>query len=138
MRKLAMTMIFAAMFGQAVAQTGETPESLEGARTITAEQAKALIEGGGIALDVRKKASFVEARLPKAKSIRAAEHPETKEFDTSGFGPKETQLIIYGHGSDGWSSVSAVRGAVKAGYVNVHWLRGGFQEWSKAGLATEQ
>lgn len=138
MRKFAMTAIFVAMFGQAMAQTGETPASLEGAKTITAEQAKALIERGGIALDVRKKASFVESRLPKAKSIRAAENAETKEFDTAGFGPKETHLIIYGHGSDGWSSVSAVRGAVKAGYVNVNWLRGGFQEWSKAGLVTEQ
>jgi len=141
MNRIAVACIVALTFfaSYASAQTGETPPAIDGAKTISAEQAKALIDKGAVPLDVRKKASFVEGRLPKAKSIRSAENAETKEFDTTAFGAaKEAPLIVYGHGSDGWSSVSAVRSAVKAGYANVHWLRGGFNEWSKAGLPLEQ
>lgn len=122
-----------------VAQTGETPAAVDGAKTVTAAQAKTLVDGGATALDVRKKASFVEGRLPKARSIRSAANADTKEFDASGFGTaKDAPLVIYGHGADGWSALDAVRSAVKAGYTNVHWLRGGMTEWSQAGFATEQ
>jgi len=124
---------------QALAQSGETPPALDGAKTISAPEAKAAIDSGALALDVRRKASFVESRLPKAKSIGSAKDPKTNEFDVAVFGPKKDgPIIIYGHGSDGWSAVAAVNSAVKAGYSNVLWLRGGFVEWTKSGMPLEQ
>lgn len=125
--------------GAAIAQSGETPPTLDGAKTVTAAEAKALIDKGAAVMDVRRKASFVEGRVPTAKSITAAQDPATKAFDPAAFGAnKGAVIIIYGHGSDGWSAVSAVKSAVGAGFTGVHWLRGGWVEWSKAGLPVEQ
>jgi len=128
-----------AMTAQASAQTGETPPTLDGAKTITAPEAKAAIDAGALTLDVRRKASFVEGRLPKAKAVGAAKNPQTNEFDLAIYGPnKDRTILVYGHGSDGWSAVAAVNTAVKAGYSKVLWLRGGYVEWTKAGLPLEQ
>lgn len=119
----------------AVANTGETPPSLDGARTVSAVQAKSLVESGATILDVRRKAAYLEGRLPKAKSIQKA----GDAFDPTLFGAnKDAPLVIYGHGSDGWSAVDAVKTAVAAGFKNVHWMRGGWKEWSAAGLPTEE
>lgn len=134
---LATTVLFAS--AGASAQTGETPPALKGAKTVSAQAAKAAIEAGAQPLDVRKKASFVEGRLPKAKAIGAAKDPKTNEFNVSVFGPKkDAPVIVYGHGTDGWSAVAAVNSAVKAGFTNVLWMRGGYTEWAQAGLPVEQ
>lgn len=125
--------------GVALAQSGETPATLEGAKTISPAEAKALIEKGALAVDVRKKAAFVEGRLPKAKSIGALRNADTKEFPAEAFGgKKDMPIIVYGHGSDGWSAVAAVQSAVKQGYTNVNWMRTGWADWSKSGLPVEQ
>ena len=136
-KTLATAVLFAAV--GASAQTGETPPVLEGAKTISARDAKAAIESGAQPLDVRKKASFVEGRLPKAKAIGAAKDPKTNEFNISVFGAKkDAAVVVYGHGTDGWSAVAAVNSAVKAGFTNVLWLRGGYTEWAAAGMPVEQ
>jgi len=136
-RILAAVVMIAAV--DASAQTGETPPTLEGAKTITARDAKAAIDAGAQPLDVRKKASFVEGRLPKAKAIGTAKDPKTNEFNVAVFGTKkDAAVLFYGHGSDGWSAVAAVNSAVKAGFTNVLWLRGGYTEWAQAGLPIEQ
>lgn len=127
------------MASSAFAQTGETPPTLPGVATVTAADAKTLIEKGGVALDVRKKAAYVEGHLPGAKSIRSAINEQTKAVDPSAFGAnKDAVILIYGHGTDGWSAVDAAKAATEAGYKNVKWLRGGWSEWSKAGLPSEQ
>jgi rhodanese-related sulfurtransferase len=46
--------------------------------------------------------------------------------------------VIYGHGSDGWTAVDASKSAAKAGFKNVSWMRGGWVEWTKAGLPVEK
>lgn len=90
-----------------------------------------------LVLDVRRKAAFLDGRLPKAKGI--AKNAETKAFDPAVFGAnKDATLVVYGHGSDGRSAVDAVATAVAAGYRNVVWMRGGWTEWSAAGLPVEQ
>jgi rhodanese-related sulfurtransferase len=123
----------------ALAQTGETPPTLDGAKTVTAAEAKALIDKGALALDARAAKGFAEGHLPKAKAIRAHRDDATKEFAAAAFGPdKNAAIVIYGHGSDGWTAVEAVKGAVKHGYKQVNWMRGGFAEWTKAGLPVEK
>ena len=123
----------------ATAQTGETPLTIEGAKTVTAADAKSLIDKGGIVLDVRAAKTFAEGRVPKAKSIRAAYNDKTKEFDPTTFGTnKDAVIVIYGHGSDGWTAVDATKSAAKAGFKQVHWMRGGWVEWTKAGLPVEK
>ncbi|MFY7777753.1 MAG: rhodanese-like domain-containing protein [Elstera sp.] len=123
----------------AVAQTGETPPTLDGAKTVSAAEAKTLIDAGAQVYDARRKAAFSEGHLPKAKSLSGFQNEQTKQFDPAAFGAnKQAVIIIHGHGSDGWSAVQAVKDAVAAGFGKVHWLRGGFAEWTAAKLPLEQ
>jgi rhodanese-related sulfurtransferase len=90
-------------------------------------------------LDVRKKASYLEGRIPGAKSITAHFDREKKTFALEAFGSnKSTPIVIYGHGSDGWSAVHATRSAVAAGYTNVLWLRTGWASWTGQKMPVEQ
>lgn len=135
-RMLLAALLLLAGIGTAAANTGETPLSLDGARTVSAVDAQALLAKGAAVFDVRRKAAYLDGRVPKAKGLARA---AGNAFDPAVFGAnKDAILLIYGHGSDGWSAVDAVKTAVDAGYRNVHWLRGGWVEWSGAGLPVEQ
>jgi len=137
LRMLCAGLLLMAGVSAAAANTGETPPTLDGARTVGAAEAKVLMEKGAAVFDVRRKAAYLDGRLPRAKGL--ARNAETKAFDPAVFGAsKDAPVLIYGHGSDGWSAVEAVRTAVSAGYKQVHWLRGGWVEWSAAGLPVEQ
>jgi rhodanese-related sulfurtransferase len=135
---------FAALAGAALIGTvilgttpvaaNETPPTLPGAKTVSADEVKPLL-GKALILDVRRKAAFQEGHLQGAKSITHAHNKDAKSFDLSVFGgDKSVTIVIHGHGSDGWSAVDAVNTAVKAGYTNVLWLRGGYKEWTDKGL----
>jgi rhodanese-related sulfurtransferase len=120
-----------------VAQTGETPVSLPGAKTISPADVHAM-RGKIAVLDVRKKASYLEGRVPGAIYIRDFEITGTNTYRPEAFGPDKTRaLVIYSHGSDGWVSVHAVRSAVGAAYTNVYWMREGWNGWSLAKLPVE-
>lgn len=134
-RARAVLLAMSLSMASAIANTGETPATLDGAKTVSASQAKSLAEAGASIFDVRRKAAYLEGRVPKAKSIQKS----GSGFDAAVFGGnKDAQLVIYGHGSDGWSAVDAVKAAVAAGFKHVHWLRGGWKEWSGAGLPSEE
>ncbi len=125
-----------ALLGTGAALANDTPATLPGAKTVSAEEVKSLL-GKAVVLDVRRKASFQEGHLQGAKSITHAHNKDAKSFDLSVFGSdKSAMIVVHGHGTDGWSAVDAVNTAVKAGFTNVLWLRGGFQEWSAKGLPT--
>lgn len=124
--------------GDAFAQSGETPPTLPGAKTVTTEEIKALL-GKVTILDVRRKASYVEGHIPGAKSIVGHFKSDSKTFDSDAFGPDKTSaIVIHGHGTDGWSAVYAVNSAVAAGYKDVRWMRGGWADWSAKKLPVEQ
>lgn len=138
-RSLFLGMARAVLFAVAVllapsAYANETPMTLPGAKTVTADEVKGLL-GKAVILDVRRKAAFQEGHLQGARSITHAHNKDSKSFDLSVYGTdKSATIVIHGHGSDGWSAVDAVNTAVKAGFTNVLWLRGGFKEWSDKGL----
>lgn len=133
MVRVAMIGMVLAFAGAAVAE--ETPPTLAGAKTITADDVKGMI-GKAAVLDVRKKASFLEGHLPTGTSIKHGQDKATKKFDPAVFGAdKGAAIVIHGHGSDGWSAVEAVKSAVEAGYTNVLWFRGGIREWTEKGNA---
>jgi rhodanese-related sulfurtransferase len=132
--RFAAALTFSAWFGlcaaTALAQSGETPPVLSGAKTVTTDEVNALI-GKVAILDVRRKASYVEGHIPGAKSIVGHFKPDSKTFDAAAFGAdKSAAIVIHGHGSDGWSAVYAVNSAVAAGYRDVRWMRAGWAEWT--------
>jgi hypothetical protein len=60
------TLLLLAGAGTASANTGEPPPTLDGVRTVTAAEAKALVDKGITVLDVRRKAAYLESRVPTA------------------------------------------------------------------------
>jgi rhodanese-related sulfurtransferase len=141
---VAAGLALAALAAQAVAQ--DTPMTAPGAKTVTAEEVKALIVQGAKVYDLRKKASYAEKHMPGAifgkfdeKSVKAVSYdPAADTFDLSQLpGDKNTPVIFHGHGVDGWKGYKASVAATKAGYKRVHFFRGGFAEWIAKGFPTE-
>ncbi len=118
----------------AIAQTGETPTSIEGAKVITVDQLKADL-GKVTIYDVRRRAAYVEGHLPGAQSAVRHVDASAQTCDAAAaFGSdKAKPIVIHGHGTDGWSAFYCVRDAVKAGYTDVRWLRAGFAGWTAGG-----
>ena len=112
--------------------------ALDGAKVVAPADVKSLL-GKALVLDVRKKATYLEGRVPGAKSITGHFDAEKKVFDAVAFGnDKSAVIVIYGHGSDGWSAVHAVKSAVAAGYSNINWLRTGYASWADQKMPIEQ
>ena len=117
----------------------DSPPSIAGAKVVTPVEAKAAIDKGAPAFDVRRKAAFLEGRIPNAKSIVQFIDAKEKKAEPEAFPvAKSAPIVIYGHGVDGWSAVYAVESAVKAGFTNVLWLREGYSGWVGAGLPVQQ
>ena len=48
---------------------------------------------------------------------------------------KNAPLIMFCDGSVCWKSYKSTVMAIKAGWKNIYWFRGGFPEWKEAGFA---
>ena len=109
----------------------DTPPDLKGVKVLTATDLEGLIGEPGIRIfDLRKKASFVEGRVPEAISAAPFYDASKDKFDVSLLGPEKTApIVFYSHGTSGWKSYWASKAAVEAGYSNVMWFRGGYAEW---------
>jgi rhodanese-related sulfurtransferase len=136
--------LVAALGTAAAAQ--DTPMTVEGAKTVGAEEVKALVAQGARVFDLRKKASFAEKHIPGAvhmkfdeKSVLAANYDPKADTIDLGVLPadKNARVIFHGHGVDGWKGYKTAIAAVKAGYRSVYFFRGGFAEWTAKGLPTE-
>jgi rhodanese-related sulfurtransferase len=73
------------------------------------------------------------------KSVKAVSYdPSVDRFDLSQLpADKSAKLIFHSHGVSGWKGYKASAAAVKAGYKNVYFFRGGFAEWVAKGFPME-
>ena len=123
-----------------------TPTALPGAKLVTAADVRDLIAKGTPVFDVRVEEEYQKAHIPGARSLTYQES-SAKEV---GFDPGDDQwatnrlpkdknaaFIVYCDGTICWRGYKAASMAVKAGYKNVYWFRGGFPEWREAGMPTE-
>lgn len=120
-----------------------SPTSLPGAKTVLAAQAKSLIEQGIPVYDVRGQQEFNEGHVPGAIHVpykeASAKEPEFDASDDSfelGKLPqdKNSALLMYCDGTTCWKSYKSASMAIKNGWKNIIWFRGGFPEWKAAGL----
>ena len=128
----AFLLAFALAAGTAapVQASDETPEHLEGVTIVAPEDLRPMLDQGVKVYDLRKKASYADGHVPGAMS--AAEHYDAvnNSLDTRFLGPNRSdRIVFYSHGSTGWKSYHAARNAVAAGYNNVMWMRGGYEDW---------
>jgi len=124
----------------------QTPESIPGVTVVTAEKAKALADGGMLMVDTRVANEYVEQHIKGAISIPYKEksdksvHFDVRQdsFDLEKLPTdKNTSVIFYCNAGECWKSYKSSVVAIKAGYNNVYWLRGGIPEWKSKGLLVE-
>jgi rhodanese-related sulfurtransferase len=136
MRKLVLMLALAVGINGAALAEDDTPAALDGARVVTADELRSLLNQKGVQVyDLRKKASYVEGHIPG--SVSAARHYDEKEksLDVSVLDKdRATTVVFYSHGVSGWKSYWAAKSAVTSGYKNVLWLRGGYAEWEDKNL----
>ena len=113
-----------------------SPETVEGADTVSVQQAKELFDQGVIFLDVRS------PRLYAKGHIKGTYHLDYKyNFDEeklAGIAKKDQPLVIYCSGVKCSRSYRASEKAIEWGYTKVYYFRGGIVEWRKAGYPVEK
>jgi len=124
-----------------------TPRSLANAKVVDAKTVAALLQSKqGRYIDTRNDAEFNEGHVPSATLIpyveKSSKDPDfdasVDQFNVARLGPDKGALLIFGcNGPECWKSHKASIAAIKAGYTNVDWFRGGVPEWRSAGLPIE-
>lgn len=142
---LVLLMVF--LFTTTVADTyPHTPLTIEGVTVVKAEEALDLMKEGVPIMDVRVAHEYVMERIKgaislpyKEKSLKRIDYdPVSDRFDLSKLPEdKSASFIFYCNGAECWKSYKACKAAVKAGYTNVYWMRGGIPEWKAKGLPVE-
>lgn len=125
---------------------GPTPTSIPGARVVGTQQLSQWMKGqqGQQGRVMLLHAIASNTHLPNA--IPAAPASQGGDFDDrvqrdfgeylhKATGGNRAQLIVtYCQGVQCWGSYNAALRAVRLGYTNVHWFRGGIEAWQQAGL----
>lgn len=118
-----------------VQAAGVSPSDIEGARTISTSDAKALFDKGVLFIDVRKDSDWDAGRVP------GAEHLELKkifsEASLAELAGKDEQIVIYCNGEKCMRSSKACAKAVEWGFTNLHYYRDGFPAWKNANYPVE-
>lgn len=145
--------VFAAVAFSAQAQQAEqpkpqTPTALKGGQIINAKAAKQLADTkGAMFFDMRSAINYGKGHLPDAKALPYRENSDfTVDFDAGKDQfdikalptDKSAKIVFYSDGPQGWKSYKASVLAIKDGYTNVHYFRGGTDEWSKARFAFQK
>lgn len=118
-----------------------TPRHLPGAKVVDAATVAQLMGSGAVYIDTRTDAEFKAGHVPQARLVPYVEK-STKDtdydarldaFDLAKLPQdKAAPIILACNGPECWKSYKASTAAVKAGYTQVHWFRGGFPEWRSA------
>lgn len=149
MTKFLITILAAALVAATPAQANtETPKTLTGAKVISVDEGKSLAASKGVFFfDTRSAVNFGKGHVPGATSVSYKEKSDKAEnFDASKDefdlaklpADKSARVVFYSDGPMGWKSYKAAALAVKAGYKNVHYMRGGFEDWQSKQLPVER
>ncbi len=120
-----------------------TPRTLPGAQVPDAAAVVRLLQAGAVYVDTRTEAEFKAGRPAGAvwvpyveKSAKDADFKASDDQFNLAQLPanKQTPLVFACNGAECWKSYKASLAALKAGYTQVNWFRGGFPEWRAAGL----
>ncbi len=123
-----------------------TPRLLTGATIVNAEQVTELLKNSATLYDTRSAEEYRSGHIRGAKLLSYIEKSRKEvdfdvsldSFDVAKLEPdKEAPLVFACNGAECWKSYKASLAAIKSGYRKVHWFRGGFPEWSIAGLPIE-
>jgi len=130
---LYIAIVFVMSLGVSYAK--ESPTSVDGAKTVSAAEAKALFDKGVLFVDVRSDKDWAAGRIPDAVHIELK-----KVFSEATLGKeakKADSIVIYCNGVSCMRSSKASAKAVGWGFTNIHYYRLGYPDWKAAGYPTE-
>jgi ABC-type phosphate/phosphonate transport system substrate-binding protein/rhodanese-related sulfurtransferase len=123
-----------------------TPRILDGVKIVSAEEVAELIKKGVPVYDTRSEEEYRDKHIKGAKWLPYAEK-SAKEvgFDVAkdsfdvvrASESKDAPVIFACNGAECWKSYKSSVAAVKAGYKQVYWFRGGFPEWVARGYPVD-
>jgi len=128
------------------AHAQHTPETLTGAKLVTAEEVQKLQAAGVPVIDARVANEYAEEHIKGAKNVPYKEKSaKSVDFDAKQDSfdlaklpaDKKAPLVIYCNAGECWKSYKASTVAMRAGYTNIHWFRGGMPEWKSKHLPVE-
>ena len=138
--------LFAGMLISGVAQAGDTPAELAGAKMVGAEEVVKAQSAGAVIIDSRGASEYAEGHIKGAINVPYREKSEKAvnfdaaqdEFNLAKLpADKAAAVVIYCNGPECWKSFKGSTVAMKGGYTNVLWYREGFPQWKSKGLPSE-
>ena len=116
------------------AHAQESPLTVEGATTASADVAKTLHDRGVLFVDVRGNDLFEASHIPGATHLEL--FSAFDEANLLNAAAKDKEVVIYCAGPGCKRSSKACIKAVSWGFTKVYYFRGGLPEWRAAGLPT--
>lgn len=132
-RLLAVTLTL--VVSSIAASATESPLAVDGATTVTPEEALALFDQGIVFVDVRKDSDFDAGRIPGAVHLDVKSALSTETL-TEVVGLTDA-VVFYCNGHSCMRSSDACAMAVGWGYTTVYYLRDGYPAWEAAGYPIE-
>lgn len=123
-----------------------TPTELPGTRVVEAKQARDLVAKGVTVIDARAEPEYLEGHIKGALPVTYHEVSAKEvgfdatedKFDLARLPQdKNTAMLLYCDGTPCWKSYKASVLALRNGYRNIYWFRGGYPEWKAAGYPFE-
>jgi len=138
--KLAQVFLIAglglALAGGAFADEELSPETVEGAATVTPQEAKGLFDNGVLFVDVRKDTDWKAGRIPWAVHLELKKVFSEKAL-LGELKSKDKPVVIYCNGPKCPRSSIACAKAVEWGFTKLYYFRLGYPAWKQAGYGIE-
>lgn len=135
MKFLISVVAAASILAIAPAYADTSPMTVQGAATVTVDEAASLFDAGTAFVDVRSDSDFEAGRIP------GAVHLELNNVFTEeallGVVDKDEAVVLYCNGESCLRSSEASVKAVEWGFTDVHYFRDGFPAWDAAGHPVE-
>jgi len=137
MKKLISIFIISWAFVSASSFAGDkiSPMTVDGAKTVTTEEAKKLFDSGVLFIDVRKDKDWAAGRVADAVQLniktKLSEQTMLEEMK------KGDPAVVYCNGERCLRSSAAAKKAVSWGFTNIYYYRDGYPAWKSAGHPVE-
>jgi len=110
-------------------------ESIDGATTVNASEAKKLFDSGAAFIDTRRNSDWDAGRIPDAIHLELKTN-FTEASLSSEVGKADT-IVCYCNGHKCKRAATCSKQAVGWGFTKVHYFRDGFPAWKAAGHPVE-
>lgn len=120
----------------AFAADGNSPETVTGAVTVNAAEAKALWKEGATFIDTRKNSDWEAGRVPGALHINIKE-PEFSKDHILSLVEANHPVISYCNAEKCHRAANGAKKLISYGFTKVYYFRDGFPSWKNAGYPYE-